>query len=47
VNTLFGVAYFLVGIDEIHGAKAPTAPARFMNAFFFSAQTLSMVGYGT
>jgi len=35
VNTLFAVAYFLVGIDQIHGAEAPIAPARFMNAFFF------------
>ena len=33
VNTLFAVAYFMVGIDQIHGAEAPTAPARFMNAF--------------
>jgi len=47
VNTLFAVAYFMVGIDQIHGAEAPTALARFMNAFFFSAQTLSTVGYGS
>src|SRR5215831_18372724 len=47
VNTLFAAAYFMVGIDQIQGAEAPTALARFMNAFFFSAQTLSTVGYGT
>jgi hypothetical protein len=32
-NTPFAVAYFLVSIDQIHCAEAPTAPARFMNAF--------------
>jgi inward rectifier potassium channel len=47
VNTLFAVAYFLVGIQQIQGAEARTAFERFMNAFFFSAQTLSTVGYGS
>jgi inward rectifier potassium channel len=47
VNTLFATAYFLVGINQIHGAEARTAFERFMNAFFFSAQTLSTVGYGS
>jgi inward rectifier potassium channel len=47
VNTLFAMAYFLVGINQIHGAEARTAFERFMNAFFFSAQTLSTVGYGS
>src|SRR5713226_3098645 len=32
VNTLFAVAYFMVGIDQIHSAEAPTAPARFMRS---------------
>jgi len=47
VNTLFAVAYFLVDIKQIQGAEARTAFERFMNAFFFSAQTLSTVGYGS
>jgi inward rectifier potassium channel len=47
VNILFAVAYFLVGIEQIHGAEAGTASERFLNAFFFSAQTLSTVGYGS
>src|SRR5882672_9480139 len=47
VNTFFALAYFLVGINQIHGAEARTAFERFMNAFFFSAQTLSTVGYGS
>lgn len=47
VNALFAVVYFLIGTQQLQGADAPTAIGRFMNAFFFSAQTLSTVGYGT
>src|ERR1700730_7416817 len=47
VNTLFALAYFLIGTQQIQGADAPTEFGRFMNVFFFSAQTLSTVGYGT
>jgi inward rectifier potassium channel len=47
VNTLFAVGYFLIGIQQIQGSDAPTAFGRFLNEFFFSAQTLSTVGYGT
>jgi inward rectifier potassium channel len=47
VNTLFALAYFLIGTQQIQGAEAPTEFGRFMNVFFFSAQTLSTVGYGT
>src|SRR5260221_13391923 len=46
VNALFAVAYFLVGMQWIHGGEASTAAERFTNAFFFSAQILSTVGYG-
>ncbi len=45
-NTLFAVAYFLMGTDQLQGAAAPTSIGRFLNAFFFSAHTLSTVGYG-
>jgi inward rectifier potassium channel len=47
VNTLFALGYFLIGTQQIQGSDAPTAFGRFMNFFFFSAQTLSTVGYGT
>ena len=47
VNTLFALGYFLIGTQQIQGSDAPTAFGRFMNVFFFSAQTLSTVGYGT
>jgi inward rectifier potassium channel len=47
VNALFALTYFLIGTQQIQGTDAPTAFGRFMHAFFFSAQTLSTVGYGT
>ncbi len=47
VNLLFAWAYVLVGIQQLSGADAPTSGARFLNAFFFSAQTISTVGYGS
>ena len=47
VNTLFAVVYHLLGPGELSGADAPTAFGRFMNGFFFSAHTLSTVGYGS
>jgi inward rectifier potassium channel len=46
VNTLFAVAYYWIGVQQLQGADAPTAFGRFANSFFFSAQTLSTVGYG-
>ena len=46
-NLAFAAAYYLIGIQHLQGANAPTAWGRFLNAFFFSAQTLTTVGYGT
>src|SRR5689334_9880997 len=45
-NTGFALAYYLIGTEQLQGAEAPTAFGRFLNAFFFSAHTLSTVGYG-
>src|ERR1700676_2884148 len=47
VNALFALTYFLLGTQQIQGTDDPTAFGRFMHVFFFSAQTLSTVGYGT
>jgi inward rectifier potassium channel len=47
VNVLFAVIYDAIGIENLHGADAPTAIGRFLNAFYFSSQTLTTVGYGT
>lgn len=48
VNTLFALVYYSLGPDQLHGASAATTDmAHFLNAFFFSAQTLTTVGYGS
>jgi inward rectifier potassium channel len=47
VNTLFAALYYAVGVEQLQGAEAPTALGRFANTFFFSAHTLSTVGYGS
>lgn len=46
VNTLFALAYHSLGPDQLQGGDAPTEFARFLNSFFFSAHTLTTVGYG-
>jgi inward rectifier potassium channel len=46
INVVFALAYLAVGIENLKNAEGPTAEASFMNAFFFSAHTLSTVGYG-
>jgi inward rectifier potassium channel len=44
VNTMFAVCYLFLGPEALHGGD----PANhFLNAFFFSAHTLTTVGYGT
>jgi inward rectifier potassium channel len=47
VNTLFALAYFGLGAGQLSGADASTESGRFLNDFFFSAHTLSTVGYGS
>jgi inward rectifier potassium channel len=46
VNLLFALTYYWIGIEHLQGAEAPTAWGRFLNAFFFSSQTMTTVGYG-
>jgi len=46
VNTIFAAIYFAIPAGEIQGAGAPRAMERFLNDFFFSAHTLTTVGYG-
>lgn len=45
INVLFGLIYVAIGIEEITVAKE-SFWADFLNGFFFSAQTLTTVGYG-
>jgi inward rectifier potassium channel len=45
LNVLFGFVYTLIGIEQITPSKG-TFFGDFLNGFFFSAQTLTTVGYG-
>ncbi len=47
VNTLFALIYYSLGPGELQGVAAPTEMAHFLTSFFFSAQTLTTVGYGS
>ncbi|MET4082820.1 inward rectifier potassium channel [Pedobacter sp. UYP30] len=46
VNTLFAIVYTAVGIEHLHGATGTSTLDHFFDAFFFSTQTISTVGYG-
>ena len=46
VNTAFALSYFAMAPDQVIGSSAPTEAGRFLNDFFFSAQSLTTVGYG-
>jgi inward rectifier potassium channel len=46
INLLFASLYLLIGIEHLNGLVAETAGEKFGEAFFFSAQTFTTVGYG-
>ncbi len=45
-NIIFASIYVLLGAGSLDGATGNSFFERFMDAFFFSAQTISTVGYG-
>lgn len=46
-NLFFAVIYFITGVEHLSGTnKVDTIFERFLEAFFFSSQTLTTVGYG-
>ena len=45
-NLLFACIYVLIGRQSLDGASAHNGMSHFLDAFFFSAQTISTVGYG-
>ena len=46
LNTAFSLLYVAVGLDHLKNAEAPTRVESLLNAFYFSAHTLTTVGYG-
>jgi inward rectifier potassium channel len=46
VNTLFAIIYFTLGAARFGGLESVGDSSHFTNLFFFSAQTLTTVGYG-
>lgn len=46
VNLFFALLYLIVGIEHLAGIEGDTPIAKFWEAFFFSAQSLTTVGYG-
>jgi inward rectifier potassium channel len=46
VNSIFATFYYALGPGHLRGGDAPDRLDRFLNAFFFSAHTLTTVGYG-
>lgn len=47
VNTVFAGIYMLLGPSALLGGNPQTEWDHFLNSFFFSAHTLTTVGYGT
>jgi len=46
-NTIFAVAYYAIGPNELMGEDLHSQVSRFLSGFFFSAHTLTTVGYGS
>lgn len=46
VNFIFASLYYAVGVEHLNGMTATTALEKFGQAFFFSIQTFTTVGYG-
>lgn len=46
INIVFALIYMTLGPGNLDGAAGASLFERFMDAFFFSAQTISTVGYG-
>lgn len=46
VNLLFSFAYMAVGMEGLAGISGTTWTEQFLDAFFFSAQTVTTLGYG-
>lgn len=46
INLVFSAAYMAVGVDQLAGLEGQSFMHNWMEAFFFSAQTVTTLGYG-
>ncbi|MCO4291668.1 ion channel [Solitalea sp. MAHUQ-68] len=46
INSFFAIIYLMLGTEYLNGAHGREVLEQFLDCFFFSAQTLSTVGYG-
>ncbi len=46
VNILFATIYTLLGVENLTGVDNSSVESNFLEAFFFSAQTVTTLGYG-
>jgi inward rectifier potassium channel len=46
LNSLFALVYFAIGVEQLTNINSTAPLHQFMDAFFFSAQSLTTVGYG-
>ena len=46
MNFIFASLYFFLDINHLNGMIAQTSGDKFLEAFFFSTQTISTVGFG-
>ncbi|MEO6637645.1 MAG: ion channel, partial [Ginsengibacter sp.] len=46
INLVFATIYFLIGVETLGEIPSPSELTNFGEAFFFSTQTLTTVGYG-
>jgi len=46
ISMIFGLAYYLIGVQHLSGVIADDELHRLLESFFFSAQSFTTVGYG-
>lgn len=46
INTFFALIYFFIGTENLTNTDSQTTWGKFLDAFFFSSQSLTTVGYG-
>lgn len=46
INVLFALIYYAIGVNHLDGMVAHSTVEKFAEAFFFSCQTFTTVGYG-